>query len=301
VKVFPEKITWGEVSLHKERLENQLAARIQPSISGLVVRPIRNEKRQVIFLIDIPKSNSAPHMSPDHVFHKRLNFRIDAMEHYEVANLFRINWTMKQKLVESIYEPLAAILENHEKQIREYHCPDGSDVERILSRTYYKAQMPSELLDRIDLYMYHLDGLVRKAHFARESVIDISTRNITDYLRKKHGISGKPPVLLEYVSVNTSPRKREFKLDSFLTYSLLLSNQSIGDYVSRVYWTDVYDEVSIYYGTETYTVALQHFEKHVWNKCLKEASKNSKIREMRIEAESLLEEMENLIEEIIRY
>ena len=63
--IYPKEITWGETSLPKETLENKIKVRIKPQIDGLLIKPIR-KKEKVIFLIDIPKSNSSPHMSPDH-------------------------------------------------------------------------------------------------------------------------------------------------------------------------------------------------------------------------------------------
>jgi hypothetical protein len=300
-RIYPEKITWGDVSLDKERLENQLATRIQPYISGLVVMPIRDKASRAIFLIDIPKSNSAPHMSSDHLYHKRMNFRTDTMEHYEVANLFRINWTMKQKFVESIYEPLASILEKHAKSLMEYHCPDGRDFDDIMSRTYYKAQMPVELLEEIDYYIGKLQSLNKEEYFVRESVLEIARKNITNYLREKHGILGKESVVLDYVSVNTKPKKYEIKLDSHLIYDLLLTNENVGGYVSKVHWRDVYAEVSVSYGAETFYIDLHDFDEVVWSKCLRETFQNARIIKMKKDAEALSEEAWDIIDDLIKY
>ena len=75
VKIFPKEITWGKASLEKESLENKFTAFINPPINGLVIKPVRNKKNEVIFLIDIPKSPISPHMAHDHRYYKRLNFR----------------------------------------------------------------------------------------------------------------------------------------------------------------------------------------------------------------------------------
>jgi hypothetical protein len=299
-RIYPEKITWGEVSLDKEKLENQLAIRIQPSISGLVVRPIRNEKDQVIFLIEIPKSDSAPHMS-NHKYHKRLNFGVRPMEHYEVANLFRANWTMKQKLVEGMYEPLCSILENHGKQLGQYDCPDGRDFEAIMSKTYYKAQMPVELLEGIDYFVEQLGDLNREEYFVRESVLETARKNIADYLSEKYGIRGGESVVLEYVSVNTKPRKLEVKLDPHLIYKLLITNQNVGSYVSKAHWRNVYEEVTILYLAETYQIDLRDFDGLIWSKCLKEVSQNPRITQFKKDAQVLSQEAWDLIEEILKY
>jgi hypothetical protein len=208
---------------------------------------------------------------------------------------------MKQKLVESIYEPLSSILEFHAKQLGQYHCPDHRDFESIMSRTYYKAQMPSELLERIDYYVEQLEGLDREGYFVRESVFDIARKNITDYLREKQGILGKELVVLDYVSVNTKPRKYEVKLDSQLIYSLLMTSQNVSNYVNKVHWRDVFEEVLISYGTETYHIGLHDFDGFVWSKCLKEVVESPRIIKFRKDAEILSEEAWDLIDKIIEY
>jgi hypothetical protein len=183
-RIFPKEITWGSVSLDKESLENRLAIRIKPPIAGLIIKPIRNEKNKVVFLIDIPKSDHAPHMSFDNRYHKRMNFRTCPMEHYEIANLFRVIWTLKEKLVEKIYEPLASVLEKQAKQLREFNCPYGNELEEVLAKTYYKAQMPFELFEQIDYYNDQIEDLSRKEYYARAAMIEIINRNVLEYLKK---------------------------------------------------------------------------------------------------------------------
>ena len=85
---FPKEITWGPPSLSKERLENLLISRIKPRIEGLKIMPLRNEKNEVVFLIDVPKSDNPPHMAADYRYYKRWNFQVLPMEHFEVADLF---------------------------------------------------------------------------------------------------------------------------------------------------------------------------------------------------------------------
>lgn len=88
LKIFPKNITWGETNLSKERLEDNLIGKIHPRIDGLRIVPIRNEFKNVIFLIDIPQSENPPHMASDNKYYKRLNFEKVPMEHYEVADMF---------------------------------------------------------------------------------------------------------------------------------------------------------------------------------------------------------------------
>lgn len=87
IRIEPDKVTWGEPSLSKERLESKLMSRIQPRIDGLVIQTIRNKDGGIIFLIDVPRSDR-PHQAADHRYYKRWSFQKLPMEHYEIADLF---------------------------------------------------------------------------------------------------------------------------------------------------------------------------------------------------------------------
>jgi hypothetical protein len=299
IKIYPKKITWGEVSLDKETLENKLLSAIQPPISNLVIKPVRNEKHQVIFLIDIPKSDFAPHMSPDHRYNTRTNFRKRAMEHYEVTNLFKTNWTLKEKMVEKIYEPLSEFLEKHIKQLGECLCPSSHELKSILSRTYYKTQMPFELLEEIDYYIDQIEELKKKECFAREAIRDIASKNIHDYLKEKHGDSSTERINFGDIKILTSSeRSSPVDFDTHLVYKLLLTNKKIQTYIDEKYWWCVYEKVRILRGSKQYDVNLNDFDELVWNKCLKEASNNSYIKDMKQKAKTLKSEAWHLLEKI---
>lgn len=103
VRIYPKEPTWGNLSLDKESLENKIISKISPPIDGLEIQPVRNDKNDKnIFLIDVPKSANAPHMSFDNRYHGRLNFRTIPLEHHQVSSLFQINWIMKEKITNEI-------------------------------------------------------------------------------------------------------------------------------------------------------------------------------------------------------
>jgi len=89
VKILPKEITWGNESLSKEKLEDNLISRIRPRVDFRIL-PIRegNGSMKVVFLIDISQSANPPHMASDNRYYRRLNFRRVPMEHYEVSNFF---------------------------------------------------------------------------------------------------------------------------------------------------------------------------------------------------------------------
>jgi hypothetical protein len=114
IKIFPEEITWGDESLSKEKLEDNLVGKIRPRIDGLRIVPVRNEDGRVIFLLDIPQGINPPYMASDYRYYKRLNFRRVPMEHYEVADHFG---RRKKPLL-----TLIPILENVEIRNNSYRC-----------------------------------------------------------------------------------------------------------------------------------------------------------------------------------
>jgi len=80
--VDPNEIT-------KEWLEQVIGSRIQRRISGIRINQIKLSppSTNVIYVIDIPQSNLAPHMAADKKFYKRFNFESIPMEEYEVRDV----------------------------------------------------------------------------------------------------------------------------------------------------------------------------------------------------------------------
>lgn len=76
--------------LNKEWLENIIDGNIQQRISGIEIFPIRinNLIEQTIYIVKIPSSIDAPHMSSDKKFYRRFNFKSVPMEEYETRLLY---------------------------------------------------------------------------------------------------------------------------------------------------------------------------------------------------------------------
>jgi len=74
LKILPKEITWGDETLSKEQLEDNLNSKIQPRINGLRIIPVRegNGSLRIIFLIDIPQSDNPPHMASSNKYYKML-------------------------------------------------------------------------------------------------------------------------------------------------------------------------------------------------------------------------------------
>ncbi|MDA3886356.1 MAG: ATP-binding protein [Candidatus Delongbacteria bacterium] len=74
----------------KEWLEQVISSNIQRHIPDLKIYPIREngDIEKSIYIVKIPASSEAPHLSKDKKFYKRFNFESVAMEEYEVRQLY---------------------------------------------------------------------------------------------------------------------------------------------------------------------------------------------------------------------
>ncbi|HEY5746635.1 MAG TPA: ATP-binding protein [Chryseolinea sp.] len=74
----------------KEWLEQVINSKIQKRIPDLKIFPVRfgGDVAKTVYVVKIPASVHAPHMSADKRFYKRFNFQSVPMEEYEVRDLF---------------------------------------------------------------------------------------------------------------------------------------------------------------------------------------------------------------------
>jgi hypothetical protein len=81
-------VNGNEVS--KEWIEQIINSRIQRKIEGLIIEPVRYYQKieQTIYVVKIPRSLNAPHMTSEKRFYKRYNFQSVEMEEYEIRNLY---------------------------------------------------------------------------------------------------------------------------------------------------------------------------------------------------------------------
>lgn len=74
----------------KEWLEQVINSTINQRIKNVEIFPIRNNGNiaESIYVVRIPRSYDAPHMSSDKCYYKRYNFQSVKMEEYEIRDLF---------------------------------------------------------------------------------------------------------------------------------------------------------------------------------------------------------------------
>ena len=88
---------------NKEWLEQIINSTINRNIPDLKIFPIRREGKieNSIYVVQIPSSIEAPHMSRDKRFYRRFNFESVAMEEYEIRQLY--GRKVKSKLIVNGY------------------------------------------------------------------------------------------------------------------------------------------------------------------------------------------------------
>lgn len=74
----------------KEWLEQVINTGVQRHIPGLQIFPIRNngDVQQTVYVVKVPRSADAPHISKDNRYYKRNNFMAVPMEEYEVRDSY---------------------------------------------------------------------------------------------------------------------------------------------------------------------------------------------------------------------
>lgn len=74
----------------KEWLEEIINSNVRKHIEGLRIFPIRynGEIEKTIYIVKIPMSIDAPHISKDNRFYRRFNFQSVPMEEYEIRSLY---------------------------------------------------------------------------------------------------------------------------------------------------------------------------------------------------------------------
>jgi hypothetical protein len=77
-------------AITKEWLEQVIQSRVSPRLNMPLVYPVRfdNDISQSVYVVKIPRSVHAPHMTADKKFYKRYNFQSVQMEEFEIRDLY---------------------------------------------------------------------------------------------------------------------------------------------------------------------------------------------------------------------
>jgi hypothetical protein len=135
---LPEKIDPVNANeFSKEWLEQIVNSTISPTIPNVIITPIQvgnKEDNQVIYIVEIPKSNTA-HQMNDKRYYRRYNFQSIAMEDWEIKDILnRLTKTQVKLLFD--YMPPKNFLEEHglisEIKLRIWAHNSGNKVVKYL-------------------------------------------------------------------------------------------------------------------------------------------------------------------------
>lgn len=89
-------------SMTKEWLDQVIKDGVQRRIEGVRINPVRidNDIQKTIYVVEVPVSPFAPHMTKDNRYYKRYNFMSVPMEEYEVRNSYNRKQEVKLELGE---------------------------------------------------------------------------------------------------------------------------------------------------------------------------------------------------------
>jgi hypothetical protein len=102
-KHLPEKITpLNRNLISKESLVQVINSNISPRIDGLIVEPIQLEKPdEVLYVVNVPKSNTAHQSTIDFKYYRRYNFEVLPMFDYEIRDVMN---RAKHPVIEPSFE-----------------------------------------------------------------------------------------------------------------------------------------------------------------------------------------------------
>lgn len=134
----------------KEWIEQIINSTIQRRIANVLVFPIRynGDISKTIYVVKIPKSFDAPHLSRDKRFYKRFNFESVQMEEYEIRQSY--GQKLKSKLVIEQWSVSANKGKLINKDQYEFECEvqianDGDITESTYKVNFYILNFPRHL------------------------------------------------------------------------------------------------------------------------------------------------------------
>lgn len=73
--------------MSKDKLSQLLSSNIQPKIEGLEITYISHDEESGFYVVSVPRSNTAHQNRLSHVYYKRRNATVEAMEDYEIRDV----------------------------------------------------------------------------------------------------------------------------------------------------------------------------------------------------------------------
>ena len=160
----------------KEWLEQIIQDKIRPRISDLKIYPIELDSENVVYIIDVKKSNTA-HQAFDKRYYKRFNFQSTPMYDYEIRDI--LNRT-KNPLISLEFE-----FKNQRKELIVYAVNLGAVYAKYIN---VKIRLPKKIVKYENFKLINPDTV--------EIYADNTIRDIIDSgIPSKYGPSRYEPIL----------------------------------------------------------------------------------------------------------
>lgn len=211
----------------KEWLEHVISSNIDRRITDLKIYPIRNNSNisETIYVVKIPESDNAPHMSKDGRFYKRFNFESLQMQEFEIRQLYN---RMKKSILE--FEEIN-ITGGH---LYEKNIDDFKDTEFITIANKYlpKYNLPST----IKVIGYDLSVVIKNIGRVPEDKFQLQITSPLITIKGKPIVGSNERNIIRSQPYKLIERKNdELEIITVPSYSLIFPNEIIEIWKCSVY------------------------------------------------------------------
>lgn len=234
----------------KEWLEQVINSRIQKRISNVRIVPIRffGDISKTVYVVKIPASNGAPHISFDKRYYKRFNFQSVAMEEYEIRDLFNRKQKTEIEIGDILFVQGTSALGAERLRYVEYlvrfqiHNIGNTIEDKFKLEVYIpKDIVQNDASNEMKKHKIRDEGII--SVYSVPSVSPIYQNEITTVVNGKITINKISLQLLEHPGIrlkayySSGMKEKTFNLLDTLTYRTnafeqnghLLKNQTWGD------------------------------------------------------------------------
>lgn len=183
-KHLPERIDpINRKDFTKEWLEQIIQDKIRPRISDFKIHPIEINNDQVVYIVEVEKSNTA-HQAFDKKYYKRFNFQSTAMYDYEIRDI--LNRTKNPEIeldfkLKNSHSTLIVYAVNVGRVLAKYLNVDFKIPKQIIKGNEYSP------LKQIFMETYNLDNTIR-------DILDVEFKGLMQ-VSEKYGPSRYEPIL----------------------------------------------------------------------------------------------------------
>jgi hypothetical protein len=173
----------------KEWLEQIISSTISRNIPNLKIFPIRKENDidKTIYVVQIPSSMDAPHISKDKRYYKRFNFESVPMEEYEIRQLYG------RKVQSKLVIDKSSVLKSKESE-------DDDEIEYGIEVDIYNDGEKMEENYKVNIYFIDFPESIKVFQSKNQTDNSVNFTRLDDN-RIKASIKGNIPIY-PYESLN---------------------------------------------------------------------------------------------------